>query len=210
MTRSRSESAATEDAKLDAALHRNAASQLADMVIDSLPAEGELALLRRAKAWLDIAADSGIDAKDEAGLPTVNAEQCAALSVEIDAALRNAVTQSDKECSPFELGKALADKLGTESAARLTVEQILDDHAEISISAWDAKYGADCSLATAIRNALGKAPSVQGVIETLRAKNGKRSCDCTSCDCANSGDTYSVGAWDGADWVLNEIEKAIK
>lgn len=44
------------------------------------------------------------------------------------------------------------------------------------------------------------------LLQELRGKNGKRPCDCTSCDCGNSGDTYSVGNWDGADWILSQIE----
>jgi hypothetical protein len=39
----------------------------------------------------------------------------------------------------------------------------------------------------------------------MREMNGKRPCDCASCDCGNSGDTYSAGHWDGADWVLNVL-----
>lgn len=46
-------------------------------------------------------------------------------------------------------------------------------------------------------------------LEELRKTNGERSCDCTSCECGNSGNTYSVGSWDGADWVLNELAKAL-
>lgn len=52
-------------------------------------------------------------------------------------------------------------------------------------------------------------PEVRSIIAELREKNGKRSCDCTSCDCSNSGDTYSVGSWDGAEWVLAELEKRL-
>lgn len=48
------------------------------------------------------------------------------------------------------------------------------------------------------------------IIADLRVKNGKRPCGCESCDCANVGDAENVGSWDGADWVLNEIDKAIK
>jgi hypothetical protein len=51
---------------------------------------------------------------------------------------------------------------------------------------------------------------IKEVVAELRAKNGKRSCDCTSCDCGNYGDAQSVASWDGADWILNEIEKAIQ
>lgn len=39
--------------------------------------------------------------------------------------------------------------------------------------------------------------------EKLRDTNGKRPCDCENCECNNSGDTYSVGNWDGANWVLS-------
>ena len=46
---------------------------------------------------------------------------------------------------------------------------------------------------------------LRGKLAELRSKNGKRPCDCSMCDCGNSGDTYSVGSWDGADWVLNEL-----
>jgi hypothetical protein len=52
---------------------------------------------------------------------------------------------------------------------RAVIEQILDDHAEISINEWDAKYGTDCSLAQAIRNALDKAPAI--------CKQGRGSCE---------------------------------
>lgn len=48
--------------------------------------------MRRAKAWLDVAADSGIDAKDEMGLPTPNAEGCALLAAEIDSLLSGVPT----------------------------------------------------------------------------------------------------------------------
>ena len=50
---------------------------------------------------------------------------------------------------------------------------------------------------------------LSGLLDELEAKNGKRICDCSSCDCGNSGNTYSVGSWDGADWILQEIRKAI-
>lgn len=69
------------------------------------------------------------------------------------------------------------------------------------------KY-AECLSAEVAR--LGKdAQRVDAAIENCRTKNGKRSCDCETCDCSNSGDTYSVGSWDGADWVLNEINAAL-
>jgi hypothetical protein len=58
-------------------------------------------------------------------------------------------------------------------------------------------------------NPSAEGPSIKEIIATLREKNGKRPCDCTSCDCGNSGDTYSAGSWDGSDWILNEIEKAL-
>jgi hypothetical protein len=45
-------------------------------------------------------------------------------------------------------------------------------------------------------------------LKELREKHGKRPCDCESCDCQNSGDTYSVGGWDGAEWVLKELRVA--
>lgn len=43
-------------------------------------------------------------------------------------------------------------------------------------------------------------------LAALRERQGKRPCDCESCDCGNSGDTYSVGSWDGANWILGEVE----
>ena len=51
-----------------------------------------------------------------------------------------------------------------------------------------------------------RAASAYALLAELRAKNGKRPCDCQSCDCGNSGDTYSVGSWDGANWILGEVE----
>lgn len=32
----------------------------------------------------------------------------------------------------------------------------------------------------------------------------------SGCDCGNAGDTYGVGSWDGTDWALTEIEKALQ
>ena len=52
-------------------------------------------------------------------------------------------------------------------------------------------------------------PELREFIAGLRAKNGKRPCDCTSCDCGNSGDTYSVGSWDGTEWALKELESLV-
>ena len=50
---------------------------------------------------------------------------------------------------------------------------------------------------------------LRGKLAELRSKNGKRPCDCSMCDCGNSGDTYTVGSWDGTDWALNELASAL-
>ena len=63
----------------------------------------------------------------------------------------------------------------------------------------------DCRKAAAELRATAGA---QERLRALRAKNGKRPCDCASCDCGNFDDRYTVGCWDGSDWVLNEIEAA--
>lgn len=52
------------------------------------------------------------------------------------------------------------------------------------------------------------AVSMTEELTKLRALNGKRPCDCTSCDCGNSGDAYSAGSWDGTDWALNALTTA--
>ena len=52
-------------------------------------------------------------------------------------------------------------------------------------------------------------PCVAAALDELAKKNGHRPCDCTSCECGNSGDTYSVGSWDGSQWVINELRKAL-
>lgn len=54
-----------------------------------------------------------------------------------------------------------------------------------------------------------KVERLREAVADLRAKNGKRCCDCTSCDCGNVWDASNAGNWDGADWVLNVLSAAL-
>ena len=76
---------------------------------------------------------------------------------------------------------------------------------------------ASCSAITELARSLERSLSergeecerLRGKLAELRSKNGKRPCDCSMCDCGNSGDTYTVGSWDGTDWALNELASAL-
>ena len=67
--------------------HQQARADKAEAAVSATLAPDIRELLIEARAWLDVAADSGIDSRDEMGLPTPNADRCHSLSTRIYNAL---------------------------------------------------------------------------------------------------------------------------